>query len=139
MFPSWKFFDESNDTPVLLYSLIELEKPNEWKICIPPPEKKWFHFLLNPKGNYYLAYNSHIQQLLGDLENCADSELAIFHQCISYEITEHFVHFELQKKNIQGTFQFKLSNIKIHNQNDFLIKDDILISPILEIERSSFL
>jgi len=35
MFPAWKFFDESVDTPVLLYRLADQEK---WKICCPPPK-----------------------------------------------------------------------------------------------------
>ena len=138
MFPSWKFYDESNDTPILLYKIIDKEVGSEnndqWKICFPPPKVKWFHFLLNPQGNLYLAYHSNIQQLLGDLENCLESKLGDFHQNPSYQIAENFVRHELRTKKTLADFQFKISNIKTYAASDFSIEEDILISPVLTLQ-----
>lgn len=138
MFPSWKLYDESSDTPILLYKIIdkkvESENNDQWKICFPPPKVRWFHLLLNPKGNLYLAYHSNIQQLLGDLENCLESKLGDFHQNPSYQIAENFVRHEIRKEKILDDFQFKISNIKMHDTRDFMIEEDILISPILTLQ-----
>lgn len=124
MFPSWKFFDESIDTPVLLYRLIDQA---EWKICVPLPKRRWFHFLYNPEGNFYLAYHSHIQQLLGELNSFDDLLLKQFSETVSYKITENFVRFQNPKED----FQFKISAIKFNDNGQFEILEDILISPIL--------
>ena len=134
IFPSWKFFDESSNTPILFYKIIEPENNDQWKICFSPPKAKWFHFLLNSEGNLYLAYHSNIQQLLGDLEDCMESKLCDFHKNNSYQISENFVRREIRKKQIQGKFQFKISNIKTNTTTDFIIDEDILISPILTLE-----
>lgn len=127
MFPSWKFFDESVDTPVLLYKLVNQEK---WKICFPYPKRKWFHFLYNPEVNFYLAYHSHIQQLLGELNNFDDLKLDEFHKTTSYKITENFVRF----LKPTSEFQFKISSIKKFDNDQFEILEDILISPLLQSE-----
>lgn len=122
--PSWKFFDESVDTPVLLYRLVQEEK---WKICIPHPQKHWYHFLYNPQGNFYLAYHSHIQQLLGDLNHLDDFGTQHFHEHVSYQICENFV----RSLNLSSDFQFKISSIELNDQG-FSILEDILLSPILK-------
>lgn len=122
--PSWKFFDESIDTPVLLFRLIN---ENEWKICINHPRKRWFHILYNPQGNFYLAYHSHIQQLLGDLDQADDLTAQQFHQHVSYKICENFV----RSMKPSSDFQFKISSIEL-NEQGLHILDDILISPVLK-------
>lgn len=127
MFPSWKFFDESVDTPVLLYRLKDEEK---WKVCVPHPKRRWFNLFYNPEGNFYLAYHSHIQQLLGDLTYFDESKLDQFHEHISYKITENFV----RALDLKSDFQFKISSIKLTGPSDFEILEDILISPILSGE-----
>lgn len=136
MFPSWKFFDESVDTPVLLYRLKKGEHFGEWTICFPHPPKKWFHLFVNPKGNFYLAYHSHIQQLLGELDSCLDKDISTFHQQVSYKMTENFVRYELQTNAgvpSGSPFEFKISSILLMNDNHFEVKEDILLSPTLEL------
>jgi hypothetical protein len=124
LFPSWKFFDESADTPVLLFRLVNEE---EWRICVPHPQKHWYHLFYNPEGNLYLAYHSHIQQLLGELTNASELESQRFHEHISYNICEHFV----RSRSLSSDFQFKISNIQIEKKG-FIVLDDILISPVLK-------
>ena len=131
MFPSWKFFDESVDTPVLLYRTKLATVFSQWEICVPHPEKKWFHLLYNPHGNFYLAYHSHIQQLLGDLTTFEDSKLESFHQHVSYKTTENFVRYTLMKKKCISLFQFKISSVKINDDGTLNIIEDVLISPEL--------
>lgn len=121
IFPSWKFFDESVDTPLLYYRTINGQEVSGWIICVPHAPKKWFHIFINPTGNFYLAYHSHIQQLLGELDACNDDQITAFHKSVSYKMTENFVRFELQRKNYIGNFQFKISDQQ----------DDILLSPDL--------
>ena len=133
MFPSWKFFDESLDTPVLLYRTKKSDLFGPWQILLPPPNFQWFNVFFNPKGNFYLACHSHIQQLLGDLTNTDETQIPLFHHQISYKITENLVRFELQKQNIESEFQFKLSAIKLNKNAPFEVIEDILISPVLQL------
>jgi len=121
LFPSWKFFDESTDTPVLLYKYLD---ENEWKITIPVPPKHWTNFLWNPRGNFYLAYHSHMQQLMGDLTHFDETKIHEFHQHISYQITENFV----KQLNLTKAYHFKVSTIE-KTKRGFIILEDILLSP----------
>lgn len=120
LFPSWKFFDESIDTPVLLYR--ELNQ-SEWKIAVPVPERRWYNILWNPEGNFYLAYHSHMQQLMGDLTEADEKEMHAFQNHPSYKITANFV----KALNLKTPYQFKVSAIKIEG-NGFVILEDILLS-----------
>jgi hypothetical protein len=121
LFPSWKFFDESNDTPVLLYKFLN---ETDWKIAVPVPERRWYNFIWNPEGNYYLAYHSHMQQLMGDLTEANEQETAAFQNHLSYKVTANFI----QQLNLKSAYQFKVSAIK-KNDSGFIITEDILISP----------
>ncbi len=120
LFPSWKFFDESTDTPVLLYKHLD---ESDWKIAMPVPPKRWYNVLWNPEGNFYLAYHSHMQQLMGDLTAFDENKLDEFHNQISYQITENFV----KMLNLQKPYHFKVSAIK-KNESGFEIVEDILLS-----------
>lgn len=131
MFPSWKFFDESTDTPVLLFRTIQNEIYSEWNICLPPPKNQWYKLLINPNGNFYLAHHSQIQQLLSELTHFDETKIDLFHLENSYLIVENFVRFELKKRKILDGFQFKLSSIQLIDQKNFKIIEDILISPML--------
>ena len=120
LFPSWKFFDESTDTPVLLYKYLD---ETDWKIVFPPPPKRWFTLLWNPRGNLYLAYHSHMQQLLGDLSAFDENKLDQFHHHISYKITVNFV----KALRPIRPYHFKVSAIK-KTALGFEVLEDILIS-----------
>ena len=131
LFPSWKFFDESVDTPILIY---KTPLDPSWLIALKPPSRQWFHVMYNPEGNFYLAYHSHIQQLLGDLTSATDQQITNFSENVSYKITENFVRNVLSRKNYQGSFEFKISSIKHTDENNFQVLEDILLSPRLEIK-----
>ena len=90
--------------------------------------------MYNPEGNFYLAYHSHIQQLLGDLTSATDQQITNFSENVSYKITENFVRNVLSRKNYQGSFEFKISSIKHTDENNFQVLEDILLSPQLEIK-----
>lgn len=125
LFPSWKFFDESQDTPVLLYKCID---EAQWKIACPVPSKSWSHIFWNPRGNLYLAYHSHMQQLMGDLSSFDDKKLHEFHHHISYKITENFV----RALKPERPFHFKVSTIKL-TEMGFEIIEDILLSKEIQL------
>lgn len=127
LFPSWKFFDESVDTPRLFYRTLDGVLDSPWTICVPHAPKKWFHLFINHEGNFYLAYHSHIQQLLGELDACDDDQVKTFHTSVSYLMTENFVRHELYRLKFAGDFQFKISDQH----------EDILLSPKLNICRES--
>lgn len=122
LFPSWKFFDESKDTPVLLYKYLD-ESKDEWKIAVNIPDRRWYNFLWNPQGNYYLAYHSHMQQLMGDLSEFDEMKLDEFHHHISYKITANFI----RALHLSRPYHFKVSSIK-KNTVSFEIIEDILVS-----------
>lgn len=113
LFPSWKFFDESTDTPVLLYKYTD---EADWKLVFPVPAKHWYNVLWNPQGNLYLAYNSHMQQLMMDLAEFEEVPEK-FSQHVSYKITHNFI------KALHPTrpYQFKVSS----REGDFLISPEI--------------
>jgi hypothetical protein len=130
-FPSWKFFDESVNTPVLLIRTQYNETLSDWQVAYPPPKTKWFHFLLNPQGNFYLAFHSHIQQLLGELTLCDEEETKKFHTLVTYKTTVNFARFKVLQLTAEAKyFQFKISNIEYIDNFNFQVLDDILISPI---------
>lgn len=86
----------------------------DWRIAFPVPEKRWYNFLWNPEGNLYLAYNSHMQQLMDDLTGF-ENEPEKFSDHVSYKITGHFI----QRLNPSHAYQFKVSSAG----------GDVLISP----------
>lgn len=127
MFPSWKFFDENNDTPALLF-----KTDQTWIICFSPQKTKWRQILINPSGNFYLAYHSQIQQLLGDLNETDDDSINSFQNSTSYKIVTNFVRYKLNLIKYSGHFQFKISYIKHIDRDHFEILEDVLLSPTLD-------
>lgn len=122
LFPSWKFFDESTDTPVLLYRFLSSE--DDWKIAVPVPKRKWSDFFWNPEGNFYLAYHSHMQQLMNDLTNLEEEKLQDFQHHLSYKLTANF----LKIRDFSRPYQFKISTI-VKTEESFEILEDIILSP----------
>ena len=124
LFPSWKFFDESIDTPVLLYRFVSQKGPaNEWQIAVPVPPRRWYNVLWNPEGNFYLAYHSHMQQLMNDLMTLEDEKMSSFHHHLSYQLTANF----LKARHFNRPYQFKVSTIK-KTEAGFEVLEDILLS-----------
>lgn len=121
LFPSWKFFDESTDTPVLLYKMLD---ETQWKLAVPLPHRHWSHLFFHPKGNLYLAYHSHMQQLMGDLTAFDEKRLDEFQHHISYKITANFVKVLKPPR----PYHFKVSAIKKEGEG-FVVLEDILLSP----------
>jgi hypothetical protein len=130
LFPSWKFFDESINTPTLLIR-------NEFttlEMAYLPPDKKWWNIFINPESNFYLCFHSQIQQLLGDLNEFDDASLDDFKNHSSYLMINQYAKMAAINKNLNH-YQFKISYVNKVGLTDFEISDDVLISPLLKIQR----
>jgi hypothetical protein len=67
LFPSWRFFDDVEPGPVLEFR-IESEDalPTEWQAALATVQRAGL--FLNAEGNLRLAYQSLVEQLVGDLD-----------------------------------------------------------------------
>lgn len=131
LIPSWKFYDDFEETRLLFYraKASEEETFSGWAPLYQNPRSSFASFFVNHHGNLVLAAQSHIQQLLHDIEFSGPDRP--FEETLSYKITKNLVTYAIRNKYPSGfTYQFKLAAV------DELArpKEDILISPIYQEE-----
>lgn len=128
LIPSWKFYDDFEETRLLFYraKTTPEETFNEWA-PLYQNSKATFSSLFVNQGNLILAAQSHIQQLLHDIEVHDDSKP--FEETLSYKITQNLVIYAIRKKYPQSFYyQFKLASVDEKAQP----REDILISPLYQ-------
>lgn len=128
LIPSWKFYDDFEETRLLFYraKVSEEEAFSEWAPLYQNPEASFKSLFVN-QGNLILAAQSHVQQLLHDIEFHDDK--TSFEENLSYKITKNLVNYAIRKKYTQNyTYQFKLASVDISAKP----KEDILVSPLYE-------
>ena len=119
-FPSWKFFDELGEPPVLYYRLIFSNgEPGPWLVCMENQTRGFGALFLNAQGNLRMACNSLVERLIGDVNETPVKSPADISNSVSYQLVQNLV------RNRVGAarFQFKIVSGK----------EDILVSPLQEI------
>lgn len=126
LIPSWKFYDDFEETLLIFYRAKNSDEEtfSEWAPLYQNPKATLSSFFVN-QGNLVLAAQSHIQQLIYDIEFHDDKES--FDQTVSYKITQNLVSYAIRKKYPNGfTYQFKLASVDLMAHP----REDILISPL---------
>jgi hypothetical protein len=126
LIPSWKFYDEFSETRLLFYRAknSDDEAFSEWAPLYQNSKPTLMGLFVN-QGNLVLAAQSHIQQLLHDIEIHEGS--LPFEETLSYKITQNLVIYAIRKKYpLSFTYQFKLAAVDLMAQP----REDILISPL---------
>lgn len=140
-FPSWRFFDDIGDMPVLWLRVQRQGAPPEdfepWQPCLPTPKRSGSMLVWNPDGNLRLAYDSLLMHLLTDADEQstqpartgAPTRLAA---CVSYQLTEQLVAFQLRRDPQAASivrYQFKVTSVTagaaLHSG------EDVIVSPVL--------
>ena len=126
LIPSWKFYDDFEETRLLFYRAKNSEEEafGPWQPLYQNPKATFSSLFVNP-GNLVLAAQSHVQQLLHDIEfHNAETP---FEDTLSYKITKNLVTYAVRKKYSQAfIYQFKLASV----DEDALPREDILLSPL---------
>ena len=126
LIPSWKFYDDFEETRLLFYRAKkdESEAFGEWA-PLYQNSKATFSTLFINQGNLMLAAQSHMQQLLSDIETHDDK--TPFEDNLSYKITKNLVSYALRKKySGDFTYQFKVASVDVSAK----AREDIIISPL---------
>ena len=127
LIPSWKFYDDFEETRLLFYRVKadEAEVFSEWA-PLYQNSKATFSTLFINQGNLSLAAQSHMQQLLSDIET-HDNKTS-FEENLSYKITQNLVVYAITKKYTGAfAYQFKVASVDVTAKP----REDIIISPIL--------
>ena len=143
-FPSWRFFDDLADVPQLEFRWSRVgEELGPWILAFETPPFKFSSLVLNPKGNFALANQSLLSQLLSDLSDLQGSQGgdgAMLSSCqggdgamlssdqahekieelTSYRLVKNQVQYqvirrarEVQPKVVQVHYQFRLQTRRI--------------------------
>jgi len=132
-FPSWKFFEDAGDVPVLwIRCRLADAEWSDWNLGIEKIERTWSTLLVNAEGNSLLAYGSLLQHLMSELEEIEDPMQ--LEKNVSYLLTKNLVCHELQKKASTEdavSYQFKISTFDSISRK--ILMDEILISPIYHL------
>jgi hypothetical protein len=129
LIPSWKFYDDFEETSLLFYQIKTAPEKEftEWAPLYQTPRVVPSMLVVNHQGNLILAAQSHIQQLIHDINEHYSTEP--FQETLTYKVTKNLVSFALLKKySPPFHYRFKLATIS----DKHLIKEDILLSPDYE-------
>jgi hypothetical protein len=138
LFPSWCFFDESTDTPFLMYQINQTEN---WETCFPPKSVRLYHLFHNPDINLYMAFHSHMQQMVFEIFDHQNDPDFDYKSSVNYLLVKKFLNYYIRKtKNTVNpihNYQFKISFVKKGMETKtFIVTEDILISPLISWEKA---
>ena len=126
LIPSWKFYDEFEETRLLFYraKMSSEDTFNDWAPLYQNSKASLSTLFVN-QGNLILAAQSHIQQLLYDIE--IHDVAKPFEETLSYKITKNMVIYAIRKKYLKSFYyQFKISSADELGHP----REDIIISPL---------
>lgn len=149
-FPSWRFFDDLADVPQLEFRWSRVgEELGPWILAFEKPQFKFSSLLLNPGGNFVLANQSLLSQLLSDLSDLQGGDGAMLssdraqekiEELTSYRLVKSQVQYqvlrgarELQPKGVQVHYQFRLQTRRIEFNSESatqVLWEEVLISPV---------
>ena len=130
-FPSWRFFDEPGDEVELLArASVDVEELGSWVRCLQSAPRNWSNVFLNAQGNYTLAAQTVVEQLLSEMGEWDEKQLDRLSESVSFQLTKNLAEFQLRHylkipPDSPLKFQFKLAGA---GESSGL--GDVLISPI---------
>jgi hypothetical protein len=134
-FPSWKFYEDLGDVPILFYRIKERGSIwTPWKNCVEKKKRKWTKLFLNSQGNVHLAYGSLLQHLVTDIQEIEDSDYFSLKSKASYQLVQNLVLFEISKTNsFQSGMQYEFKVSSWAPCSPSTLAEDILLSPTYEV------
>ena len=133
LFPSWRFFEDVTDVPVLFYRIESKStegKPNDgdsipefgpWTPGLRQLNRNFGSLLFNPQGNLVHAINSLLQHLEIDVGETSPERIDSFEETVSFCLVKDFVDYLLQggkyldsaERAVPGTkYQFKIGRVR---------------------------
>ncbi len=118
--PSWRFFEDMGEVPKLYFRFgIEDGALGEWLAVEQPESRGLGSLFLNARGNLFLAGNSLVEQLLGDvaeLSQAGEVRVSQLRKTVSYRLLGRWVVWQLRaradfetNKAKMTSYQFKIS------------------------------
>lgn len=134
LFPSWRFFDDIGDAPLLMVRVATSDDEAAidtapWEPCLPTPRRRVTDVLWNPQGNLRLAYDSLLMHLLTDI----DEHVGPIGSAVSFQLTEQLVAYQLRthaRTDRIVRYQFKLMTLAAGASPEQA--QDVLISGVIE-------
>jgi len=121
LLPSWRFFDDVQDTPVLLVRTARVALPfGAWRPVLIPRARQLAQLLWNPDGNLLLAQHALLERLLADLAEWDEGRDPPPESLVSYQLVQHLVEGAIAADGAAarpvagaGTvrYQFKLAEV----------------------------
>ncbi|MEW6056675.1 MAG: hypothetical protein AB1540_08675 [Bdellovibrionota bacterium] len=135
-FPSWRFFEDLGEVPVLFYRFRRKDQSlGDWKdMNAEKPRRSWLSLALNAQGNLLLAYQSLLQHVMSELAEIKDGQEDEFEHSVSYTLVKNLVRSKVLNEATLGTemrYQFKISAILPGLPHEH--GEELLCSPEYEI------
>lgn len=134
LFPSWRFFDDIGEVPVLWVRVASDETADleacAWELALPTPRRRWWNLVWNPEASVRLAYDSLLVQLLHD----ADEHAETLSEQTSYRLTTHLAAYVLRQRGRAGAavrYQLKVTSVMAGSPIEE--GQDVVVSPVLPL------
>lgn len=113
LFPSWRFFDDVQETTALLVRVAKAgEAYGAWRAVLPTPERTLVQLAWNPAGNLRLAQYALLDRLLSDVAEWDERETALGPETlVSYQLVLNLARTAIaagDRHAADGRLQFKL-------------------------------
>lgn len=102
MLPSWRFFEDVEPGPELLYCVVQDGHDGEWRPVLSPPARRGF--FLNASGNLYLAQQALVEQLWSELDGVAVDDAP---SLTSYQLVQRLISGRMREK---AHYRFRLTS-----------------------------
>jgi hypothetical protein len=111
LFPSWRFFEEVTEVPMLQYrTSADGLHFDDWKTALTRPVRRWHTIFVNPLGNLYLAYHSLLEYFEEELRLASVGSQPT--DLVSYDLIAEVVRKSIQQSSSKGSrFQFRISRV----------------------------
>jgi hypothetical protein len=100
LLPSWRFFEDVEPGPELLYCVVQDGEDGAWQPALTPPAQRGL--FLNAQGNLYLAQQSLVEQLWAELDGVETDAVS---GLVSYRLVRRLVAERVPK---DAHYRFKL-------------------------------
>jgi hypothetical protein len=130
LFPSWRFFDTVDATPILLGRAGAARgELGPYRELLPPLPRKLGSLLIDAQGNLRLAYYSLLEQLMSDLDALADGDAAAARELVSYELVRELARAALIA-DVESPFERYQFKVRLPNGAAASAGEDVLTSEV---------
>ena len=138
LFPSWRFFEELGEVPVLqVRHGAGTDALGPWTVAVPPVPRRPWALLANAEANLALAAGSLLQHLAADLSELPDDGAGIA-ELVSYQLTDHLAAYQLARlAPAARRYQFRVIALTpgAAPPTDDRDDDELVRSPVTEVVR----